>query len=747
MDLAAVFAGLDRIAWPELPHAHGPAEDVPDLLRALSGADREAAEEAERELWSSIVHQGTVYGATVAAVPFLARLAAAGVRCTGLLVMVGAIAESTDEHDVEPPGAARAAVVAQLPLLLPLLADGDPEVRQWAAWAVAQCGPGAGADARGALRRRWEAEADPVVRADVLTACVLVDPEAADQLRATALRAAEPPSVRVAALLAGVDAGLPWDGRLADTVVALTPLARHTEGSRWERQPLKALALRLHARGDVDGAIEAVASALRRAVAAVRAGADTGTAVVAEATGAARSLVLRSRTAPARLLPEMLPLLDTPATAGDVMDAVRDWAQPVPEASTALVRLAEGTGEWADRALAALVSQGAPEASDLLARHLTERPRALEAAFDRTTGRQSAPLPCTPALLDAVRARLAALTAEAAAPDAHQRPRRSPAVAGGLAALNEPVHLAGLLAGWEAGARAAIPELVAALPHHPFPVGRALAAVADARLHPEAVTALRACAETGPRADRKAAASALHSLTGDAGPLLAVLEPALGEANGRRDSYVEAAAALGEQARPLLPRLLAVLAEPAETRATVPPVRAALTAAGAVWELTGDQDAVLPMILEGLAWAPRPWGHQVASQAAGLAALLGPAARPAVPHLLPLLDRADTAAAAVRALVAADPGSDRPGGVPLTDLVDRVLRALEPGAYPHSALPALEALAALGPGAFTPDQLARVRAIADGDRRVVGSGSHTRIVRDDEELRAVARRVPADPAR
>ncbi|MEV5342134.1 hypothetical protein AB0K93_27195 [Streptomyces sp. NPDC052676] len=46
-----------------------------------------------------------------------------------------------------------------------------------------------------------------------------------------------------------------------------------------------------------------------------------------------------------------------------------------------------------------------------------------------------------------------------------------------------------------------------------------------------------------------------------------------------------------------------------------------------------------------------------------------------------------------------------------------------------------------------PAQLARPRAIADGDRRVVGSGGHTRIVRDDEELRAVARRVPADPAR
>ncbi|MGW2746607.1 hypothetical protein [Streptomyces sp. NPDC001450] len=55
MDLAAVYADLDRVAWPELGHAYGPADDVPGLLRAMTGADEEAAAEAEQELWSSIV--------------------------------------------------------------------------------------------------------------------------------------------------------------------------------------------------------------------------------------------------------------------------------------------------------------------------------------------------------------------------------------------------------------------------------------------------------------------------------------------------------------------------------------------------------------------------------------------------------------------------------------------------------------------------------------------------------------------
>ncbi|MFJ9870112.1 hypothetical protein [Streptomyces sp. NPDC101165] len=125
MDLAAAFADLHRVAWPELGHAHGPADDVPGLLRAATGADEEAAAEAEEELWSSLVHQGTPYEATVAAAPFLACFAAAGVRRANLLGMLGAVAESADEHSLDQPGAARAAAVAQLPLMLVIHNDSE----------------------------------------------------------------------------------------------------------------------------------------------------------------------------------------------------------------------------------------------------------------------------------------------------------------------------------------------------------------------------------------------------------------------------------------------------------------------------------------------------------------------------------------------------------------------------------------------------------------------------------------------
>src|SRR5688500_6475339 len=62
--------GLDTTDWASLTHAYGPATDVPDLLRALLSPDPEEREEAVYELFGNIWHQGTVYPASAAAVPF-----------------------------------------------------------------------------------------------------------------------------------------------------------------------------------------------------------------------------------------------------------------------------------------------------------------------------------------------------------------------------------------------------------------------------------------------------------------------------------------------------------------------------------------------------------------------------------------------------------------------------------------------------------------------------------------------------
>ncbi|WP_234331152.1 hypothetical protein [Streptomyces sp. NRRL F-4474] len=135
MDLVHPLDGLDTRPWSSLSHAYGSAEDVPDLLRALAGADVAAADEALSELYGSVLHQGTVYAASAEAVPFLAEIAVAGHHTADVLALLGGMAESEDEDGVAP-GAVRAAVADRLPSLLPLLASPEPEVRRTAAWAV-----------------------------------------------------------------------------------------------------------------------------------------------------------------------------------------------------------------------------------------------------------------------------------------------------------------------------------------------------------------------------------------------------------------------------------------------------------------------------------------------------------------------------------------------------------------------------------------------------------------------------------
>jgi hypothetical protein len=68
------LAGLEGVPWAQVEHAYGPAEDVPELLRGLTGS-REQQEHALYELHGNVWHQGTVYEATAHVVPFLARLA------------------------------------------------------------------------------------------------------------------------------------------------------------------------------------------------------------------------------------------------------------------------------------------------------------------------------------------------------------------------------------------------------------------------------------------------------------------------------------------------------------------------------------------------------------------------------------------------------------------------------------------------------------------------------------------------
>jgi hypothetical protein len=73
---------LDSPRWSELEHAYGVASDIPALLRQLSDVPASRGkQEPWFTLWSTLAHQGDVYSASFAAVPYVvAALASAPTR-------------------------------------------------------------------------------------------------------------------------------------------------------------------------------------------------------------------------------------------------------------------------------------------------------------------------------------------------------------------------------------------------------------------------------------------------------------------------------------------------------------------------------------------------------------------------------------------------------------------------------------------------------------------------------------------
>ena len=70
---------LDSNRWIELHHAYGAAGDIPALLsQLLERPAGTANEEPWFSLWSALAHQGDVYGASFAAVPYVVAAIAKG---------------------------------------------------------------------------------------------------------------------------------------------------------------------------------------------------------------------------------------------------------------------------------------------------------------------------------------------------------------------------------------------------------------------------------------------------------------------------------------------------------------------------------------------------------------------------------------------------------------------------------------------------------------------------------------------
>lgn len=69
-----MFEGLDQVPWAQLNDAYGPSRKTPRYIRDLVSPDESARENALSELSYTIYHQGSIYPAAVAAVPFLVEI-------------------------------------------------------------------------------------------------------------------------------------------------------------------------------------------------------------------------------------------------------------------------------------------------------------------------------------------------------------------------------------------------------------------------------------------------------------------------------------------------------------------------------------------------------------------------------------------------------------------------------------------------------------------------------------------------
>ncbi|WP_460706506.1 HEAT repeat domain-containing protein [Myceligenerans halotolerans] len=218
-EVASVLADVDAFDWTTVSHAYGAATDVPSMLRALAEgpeADPESDSDSMSDLWGSLVHQGTVYSASTAAVPFLARLAAAGAATKECLWLLGWIAASDDTA----PGAeedVRDAVRAHADVLKPLTSHDDGEVRKAAVHALGQT---RAPDLLPVLRLARDEDEDSLVRAEAVIAMVRCSTPETSQVISEAYT--DPAhTVRLAGVFASFDAGLSWTHEAREALLSV----------------------------------------------------------------------------------------------------------------------------------------------------------------------------------------------------------------------------------------------------------------------------------------------------------------------------------------------------------------------------------------------------------------------------------------------------------------------------------------------------------------------------------------------
>jgi hypothetical protein len=738
---------LDDVPWAEVQ-----GEAIPGLLRGVLAGEPDALGELQQE----VVAGGVIWEASSYVVPFLARLAVAGVGTLGMLDMLGWIAGSDDEVEVTEPGRARREFAAQVGVISALRDHDDPWIRAALAWALAQDPDGA-AGALAVLQAWWEeGEADPSVRCTLLRAMLELDPAVAASL-AVAIDGDPRPDELLIAAWACAAGGEPWTPLLHDAATAWV-----TEGlglpTWWWRSgadrhdPFAGLLRVLAARGDAGIAAEVAADALAQVTPARQGSAlqdivwaiedfaqayrvpleVLAVAVARAASGAAADL--GARVSALSLLRELGPLPVAADLAHAIADAGgEDLAEdqalayalsllrelgPLPVAADLAHAIADAGGEdlAEDQALAYLIELGDPRAPLLLAAYLPNRPKALLAAAAKPEG-----MFC-PDLLEAVRDRLRA-----------DRPRP-------LAPLLSLLHA------WGRDASFAAPEvshrldailnaILDATGATRYQLSTDLVAVADTLIaitgQDEAVIgALRQAGELD-------AARRVLELTGDAGPLLAVIQERV--ASPKPLPWLATAQACAALPEPgpdwLVPALRSALQQ-AVAGAGKPrhDFREPHAIALALWRQTEDATDLLSVLSASL----RGYAHG-RIEAANMAGDLGPAALPLLPDLLSLPRRPQV----IRAILRIDPADA--GGIPRGDLAECLVSAAVSD-QGRSHQEAIALLRELDPVLLTPEMRERLRNAAERPRRVAHSGRLHEDIRADEHYRAAVRALLGETA-
>ncbi|KAJ6445147.1 1-aminocyclopropane-1-carboxylate synthase-like protein 1 [Purpureocillium lavendulum] len=718
-----LLAGLDEVPWGTLKHAYGQADDVPQLLRDIAGGDNEQVAAGVYDLFGNIWHQGTVYEATSPAVPFITRLAVAGVATASLVQLLGLIAESRDNIHDRTAESTRSAVASQAGMLCSLLDSPEVDIRIAVTTTVTESGP---AEIVGPLlRRRWDIEQASSVRASILRALFVLDPAQGATLAGEVLTSGTA-TERLLAAWIQVTTGSPWSDDLDSAATAwfkigddLDDISLH---GRDTGHPFTHLLFALCKRGDLDVATGLSVTCLGQA---------PTPGVQEKALSAIEELTQHYRISMAKLGPAIVPLVGNGPSMSSALNFVRTLNISGTADDTVSTSLGDqlyhlanvrGPDLYADQALDCLFLLGDSRAPSLLATDLAHRPSTLfanaQASGEYSSEYGRKPIGFDLELLHAIR-RL--LRTSAVAPPGFNTLRHS--LPEGTISHNLLTNILTLLAAWGSRAAPAVLEIISNLPRAAYGA-KVLAAIGDPGS--SAIESVRALADSnnGDLWARLTAATALHDLTGEVDPLLEAIRDSLqpDQSNGSNttrlspmSTAISACLTINDPPPWLVPALRAVLSSNERNQVLQAEVHRALC------RFTGDVSG-LAELLQYCSRFGSPIGGYSVLEAAYNA---GVSATPLIPHLAKFLNEGVYCAHAAKAIMSAGLGE-----LDLDTVADKLVQAVGNDLGPNHgrALDLLREIRRRDRAAITPAMLARLRDLTERPTRIIREG------RSDEAL-------------